>query len=153
MYWLPSAVKSSGAVSPATRATASSAPVRMPGSAVMSTICRLVRQRWNPRASAASRSELGTSLIISSVVRITIGTIRMARATEPANPEKCFWFATIQVQAKTPITMEGVPLSTSATKRVIVASLLPGYSAENIPAPMPTGMPIRQAMITDSPHR
>ena len=44
-YWLPSAVKSSGAVSPATRATASRLPVTMPGSVVRTTTVRLVRQR------------------------------------------------------------------------------------------------------------
>ena len=38
--------------------------------------------------------------------------------------------ATIQVQAKTPTTIDGVPFSTSATKRVTQVSRLPGYSAQ-----------------------
>ncbi len=41
--WLPNAVKSSGAVSPATRATATSAPVTIPGNAVRSTTLSDVR--------------------------------------------------------------------------------------------------------------
>ena len=41
--WLPNAVKRRGAVSPAMRATATRAPVTMPGSAVRSTIDSDVR--------------------------------------------------------------------------------------------------------------
>ena len=72
----------------------------MPGSVVRTTTVRLVRHREYPSASAASRSECGTSSIISSVVRVTIGIISIASAALPASPEKCFWDATIQVQAK-----------------------------------------------------
>ena len=54
----------------------------------------------------------------------------MASAALPARAEKCFWVATIQAQAKTPTTIDGVPLSTSATKRVTQVSRLPGYSAQ-----------------------
>ena len=54
----------------------------------------------------------------------------IARAALPATAEKCFCVATIQAQAKTPTTIEGVPLSTSATKRVVQVSRLPGYSAQ-----------------------
>ena len=89
-----------------------------------------VRQREYPNASAASRNDPGTSLINSSVVRVTIGIIRIANATLPANPEKCFCDATMNVQAKTPTTIDGVPFITSETKRVTQASLLPGYSAQ-----------------------
>ena len=56
--------------------------------------------------------------------------------------------ATIQAQAKTPTTMDGVPFSTSAMKRVIVASRLAGYSAQKIPAPMPIGSPMMHATPT-----
>ena len=59
-----------------------------------------------------------------------IGTISMARAALPANPEKCFCFATIQVQANTPTTIDGVPFITSARKRVPLASRVPEYSAQ-----------------------
>src|SRR3954453_15348141 len=98
------------------RGTASRLPVTIPGKVVRSTMERLVRQREYPSASAASRSELGTSLIISSVVRSTIGIMSMASAALPARAEKCFWVATIQAQAKTPTTIEGVRFITSATK-------------------------------------
>ena len=64
-------------------------------------------------------------MIISSVVRMTIGIISTASATLPASPEKCFWVATIQVQAKTPTTIDGVPFSTSATKRLTDGNLAP----------------------------
>ena len=61
---------------------------------------------------------------------MTIGIISMASAALPASAEKCFCFATMSVQAKTPITMDGVPLSTSATKRVTQVSRLERYSAQ-----------------------
>jgi hypothetical protein len=44
-YWLPRAVKRSGAVSPAMRATARRLPVTMPGKVERTTTARLVRQR------------------------------------------------------------------------------------------------------------
>ena len=88
--------------------------------------------------------------MISSVVRMTIGTMRIASATLPAKPEKCFCRATTQVQAKTPMTIDGVPLRTSATKRLTVDSRLPGYSEAKTPAPIPTGIPMRQAVPTMS---
>jgi hypothetical protein len=59
-----------------------------------------------------------------------MGIISNASATLPARAEKCFWVATIQAQAKTPTTIDGVPLSTSATNRVVQVSLLVGYSAQ-----------------------
>ena len=53
---------------------------------------------------------------------MTIGIMSIASAALPASAEKCFCDATIQVQAKTPTTIEGVPFSTSDTKRVTKAS-------------------------------
>ena len=50
----------------------------------------------------------------------------MASAALPARAEKCFWVATIQAQANTPTTIEGVPFITSATKRVSQVSRLAG---------------------------
>ena len=51
-----------------------------------------------------------TSVIISSVVRSTIGIMSMARAALPARAEKCFCVATIQAHAKTPTTIDaGTP--------------------------------------------
>ena len=52
---LPSAVNNSGAVSPATRASASRTPVTMPFIAVRMTICTMVLHFEMPSASAASR--------------------------------------------------------------------------------------------------
>ena len=77
------AVNSNGAVSPAARATASSTPVTIPGSAVGSTTLKITRQRGAPSASADSRSPEGTSSRITSAERITIGSISSASAIEP----------------------------------------------------------------------
>ncbi len=41
-----------------------------------------------PRATAASRSAVGISRSMSSVVRTTIGITITASATQPAKPEK-----------------------------------------------------------------
>ena len=79
-------VNSSGAVSPAARATASSAPLVMPGRAAGSTTVRVVRERLAPRARLASRRSSGTRRSISSVERMTIGSIRQASARAPAKP-------------------------------------------------------------------
>ncbi len=86
---LPSAVNSSGAVSPAARATASMIPVSTPGSAVRTTTESVVRQRRTPSASDASRSDAGTSFRISSVVRMITGIMMIASATEPAKALYC----------------------------------------------------------------
>src|SRR3954469_12148095 len=96
MRWLRSpftpstnaAVKSSGAVSPAARATASREPVTMPGSAVGRTMRNTTFQRGAPSASAASRSELGTRFSTTSAERVTTGSISSASATEPFQPAK-----------------------------------------------------------------
>ena len=77
---------SSGAVSPATRATASMTPVTMPAIAVGSTTLMIVRHLGTPRAYDASRSSSGTSLSISSVERTTIGIISTDSAIEPPMP-------------------------------------------------------------------
>ena len=50
-----------------------------------------------------------------------------------------------------PITMDGVPFMTSATKRTIQPSLPEPYSARNTPAPMPIGSPMRHANPTMIP--
>ena len=128
-FRLPSAVKSSGAVSPAIRATPTRQPVTMPASAVRATIRSDVRQRGYPSASAASRSECGTRRTISSVVRAIIGTMSTASATLPASAEKWPIGLTSQVHAKIPTTIDGVPFSTSATKRTIQPSRPEPYSA------------------------
>ncbi len=48
------------------------------------------------------------------------------------------------------MTIDGVPLRTSATKRLTVESRLPGNSEAKTPAPIPTGIPMRQAVPTMS---
>ncbi len=76
-------MNSSGAVSPAARAIASSMPVTIPGSAVGSTTLPITRQRGAPSASADSRRAPGTSSSITSAERITTGSISSASASEP----------------------------------------------------------------------
>jgi len=83
-------VNSSGAVSPEMRAIASIAPVAIPEAAAGTTTPSVVRHCGAPNASAPSRKLCGTSLIISSVVRATIGTMISANATPPDSAEKCF---------------------------------------------------------------
>ncbi len=84
-FWLE-IVNSSGAVSPAARATASSAPVSSPARAVGSTTRTTIRQRGDPRARAASRRESGTRSRTTSAERVTTGSMSSARATEPFQP-------------------------------------------------------------------
>jgi len=100
---LPSAVKMSGAVSPATRAKASMHPVMIPGEAVLTVMERTDRQFDTPRASAASRTAWGTMSNISSVVRQTVGIIMMPRATPPESAEKWFCGTTMSEYAARPM--------------------------------------------------
>src|SRR6188768_1280296 len=86
---LLNAVNKSGAVSPATRAIASITPVAIPGAAVRSITRKVARHLGTPSPSAASRSDSGTNLSSSSVVRVTVGNISTASAIPPANAEKC----------------------------------------------------------------
>ena len=70
-----------------------------------------------PSASPASRSDAGTSRTISSVVRMTIGSMMTASATAPARAENRRMGRTRIVYAKIPMTIDGTPLSASARKR------------------------------------
>ena len=72
----------------------------------------------------------GTSNSISSVVRVMVGTIIMAKATPPAKAEKCFWRKTTMLYATMPITMEATPLSTSDVKRMKSPKRFRPYSAK-----------------------
>ena len=81
-------VKSSGAVSPATRARLSSMPVAIPRIAAGTTTVAMARHFFAPRASAPSRSDCGTARRNSSVLRRTMGTSMTARARPPASAEK-----------------------------------------------------------------
>ena len=80
-------MNSSGADSPATRATPSMMPVRMPGSAVGSTTLATTWVGVQPMPTAASFIRVGTVRIDSSAVRITVGSISTASATPPATAE------------------------------------------------------------------
>ena len=81
-------VNSTGAVSPAARATASMLPDTRPGSAVGSTTRTVVFQVRAPRAALPSRRASGTSRSISSLERTTMGSMRQASASEAANAER-----------------------------------------------------------------
>ena len=86
----------SGAVSPATRATASRAPVIRPPAAVGSVTRTVVRQRAMPSAWAASFSVPGTSVSTSWAVRATIGSMMIASATERREAALLFLRPTIR---------------------------------------------------------
>ena len=76
-------VKSSGAVSPAMRATprivAVINPLRAAGTTTSATVFHCVA----PIASPASRRSPGTKLRTSCAVRVTVGTIRIVSANPP----------------------------------------------------------------------
>ena len=80
-------MNSSGAVSPAARATASSTPVKRPGRAAgritIHTACVVVQ----PMPTAASRMRCGTMRMASSAVSSTISSMRIDRAMPPARAE------------------------------------------------------------------
>ena len=80
-------MKSSGAVSPAARATASITPVMTPGSAVGSVTLRITWVRVQPMPYAASFMIFGTIFKDSSAVRMTVGTMSTASAAPPAGAE------------------------------------------------------------------
>ena len=67
---------------------------RCPASAWGRTTVRIVRTLRLPSAKLPSRSSLGTRRRISSVVRITMGSIRAARARAPAKPFNSLNFRT-----------------------------------------------------------
>ena len=80
-------VNTTGAVSPAARATASRQPEVMPASAAGSTTETVVFHVRVPSAADASRRASGTRRSISSVERTTIGSIRQASASDAAKAD------------------------------------------------------------------
>src|SRR5919108_807993 len=110
-------VKRSGAVSPATRATASVVPVRMPPIVCGRTTPRVVRQRLTPSPSEASRVACGTRASTSWVARAINGIIRIARAKEPASA-LWPWSSTISAKTKMPTTIAGTPFRTSSASAI-----------------------------------
>ena len=105
-----------GAVSPATRATASNVPVTIPPSDVGITTFTTVFQCRAPNAALASRNETGTRFSTSCVERAMSGTSMIASAT-PAIQAAWPWPTTSKPKMKIPITTDGTPLSTSRERR------------------------------------
>src|ERR1700734_1762155 len=128
-YRLPNAVKSNGAVSPATRASARSIPVNMPAFAAGSTTVTIVFHLLAPSAIAPSRKLPGTAFKNSSVLRTVIGIPIIPNATPPASAEKCFTGTTTREYAKIPITIDGTPFSKSVVYRTTNENVLPPNSA------------------------
>ena len=87
-YRLLKAVKRSGAVSPATRASESRMPATMPRTPAGITTRTIVTHSGAPSASEASRSESGTRRRNSSVARSVTGIMMRPSATPPASVEK-----------------------------------------------------------------
>ena len=85
----PSAVKISGAVSPATRANASMQPVMMPGDAVFTVMESTERQFGTPKSQRRFANACSAPSAASlRVVRVTVGIIMMPSATPPEKAEK-----------------------------------------------------------------
>ena len=82
--WLFRAVNSSGAVSPAMRATASSTPVTTPAFTARRRTIIATFQRGAPSANAASSRLFGTRCSMLSVVRTTTGIAISDSAMVPA---------------------------------------------------------------------
>ena len=78
------AVKISGAVSPAARATASTTPVAMGVKAVGTVIRVIVMNREAPTPNAPRRRSSGTNFNPSSVVLMMVGIIKIESARPPA---------------------------------------------------------------------
>src|SRR6266571_1209421 len=76
-----------GLVPPEIRAIDRRTPVITPLFAVLSTTLMVDLHRLIPSAIAASRIELGTVLMDSSVVLVTIGTMMIESAAAPATGE------------------------------------------------------------------
>ena len=82
---IPSTI-SSGAVSPAARATARMVPVAIPPAAAGRITPRIERQRSTPSASAASRSAPGIVQSTSCAVRAINGSMMIDSASDAAKP-------------------------------------------------------------------
>ena len=93
----PKAVISSGAVSPAMRLTPSTVAVTRPLRAAGRMIRSVVFHSGAPSARDDSRRPLGTSLITSSAVRATVGSMRTESAMAAASPEKPSWKRTTHI--------------------------------------------------------
>ena len=123
--WLFSAVNSSGAVSPLTRAMASRMPVTTPALTARS----VTMQRSPSSAARRARTPLragwsGTRCSMSSVVRTTTGMAISASATTPAQPEKPPDVRHAAGHRRTGrSTIDGADSMMSVTKRVVRGEL------------------------------
>jgi hypothetical protein len=144
---LPRIVSSSGAVSPEILATDSRIPVAMPFFALLRTMVIVVFHRGTPKAKAASLIAIGTSLMASSVVLVTIGIIIMAKAKAPASTDQPIK-VTINAHPNIPITIEGMLVETSVRNLAAEASLVSLNSAKYIPENTPIGIPNMEAIPT-----
>ena len=79
--------------------------------------------RGRPSAAAASRSGLGTSSSMSSVVRATMGVTISASAIEPASAEKWPIGTTTSSYTNRPMMIDGALSRMSLMKRTTVVSL------------------------------
>jgi len=140
---LVAAVKSSGAVSPDARATASNMPVNRPFFPVLKTILSTVFHLGIPRAIEASLKVVGTSFSDSLVVLAMMGIIMMLNAKAPAKAEFVFAGKTSKIKTNSPITIVGNPVNTSFMKPEITESLDVDHSEKKMPVPTPIGMEIR----------
>src|SRR5476649_1179933 len=122
--WLDSAVKSSGAVSPVMRATASKTPVTMPLTDAFSVIEQIIFHFGVPSAKAASRSAFGTSRSMFSVVRITMGICSNASAITPGQPLNRPICATTSAYTNKPITIDGADNKMSLVIGLFVYALV-----------------------------
>ena len=139
MKGFPKAVNSSGAVSPAPRATARRVPVTMPLIPAGRMTFRIVPVYDTPRASAASRSVTGMSRRVSSVDRVITGSMIMAMASPPESAEKWPMGRTIQTYATIPITIDGMPMRVSMDRRATEPSRVLPLSERKMPAVTPRG--------------
>ena len=121
----------------------------MPGRAERYSTCMITFHCGTPSESAASRICDGTRRSISSVVRTTTGSTMNASATAPASAENRppLKYMTKTAYTNRPSTIDGADSRMSLTKRTTVPSLrLLPYSASQVPAAMPSGVPISNPM-------
>jgi hypothetical protein len=84
----PNDVNNSGAVSPTARAMPRTTAVVTPLRAVGRTTDQTVRARDAPIARLASRRPSGTRRSTTSIVRVTVGSMIIARASDAMKPLK-----------------------------------------------------------------
>lgn len=148
MNGLPKAVKSSGAVSPATLAMLSSTPVTMPLRPAGRITFIIVLGYETPKAKEASLRESGMSFKVSPVAVTITGSIINPRATAPERAEKEPIGTTTHVYAMIPMTMEGIPCNISMDNLVKYTNLPFLYSERKMPAKTPRGTEKRIEIIT-----